>query len=356
MATMKENDGHKYAFVSGLPLHAKSRFNNHSFSHSCAQARTRRCEIARVSPRRAILRRAAHMSAVGDASLVEAVKAVLRSEFMNEDITRVLDSFSKAVSGQTLEKGEGSTIHQRASSFVDGLDASPFIEDFSDAYKWVSHVERNWTRIRDELERVTAVGDLQERGNNVWAPPVVEAANAYGPEWRTLVLQDRVWDDVNTKLFPDTTAILRDETADVPCIEAFFARQAPDSGIKLHTDDCNFIMTMHLGLTVPTGLSWIEVGGERRYWEDGKALVFNTSFFHQTMNESTDQDRIVLLLRFWHPGLTLVERKALQFLFHLIEDPETHPAVLASMENMEAGKSKSGKKKGRAPSGRGFAK
>lgn len=290
-----------------------------------------------------------------EVSLADAVKHALKREFKNNKIDRILDSFSDAVSGRTLENNEGTPMHQRATSFIDGLEATPFIDDFTGEYQWVQHLEKNWTYIRDELLDVTARDDLAEKGNNVWAPPVVEAANTYGPDWRTLVLQDRVWDPINTKLFPVTTGILRDDEAEVPSIEAFFARQAPETGIKLHTDECNFILTMHLGLTVPQDKSWIEVGGQRRYWEDGKVLVFNTSFYHQTMNESTDQDRIVLLLRFWHPQLSAIERKALQYLFSLIDDPDNNLNVIRAKNELDQNR-RLGRTRRQSTSARGFGK
>ena len=34
----------------------------------------------------------------------------------------------------------------------------------------------------------------------------------------------------------------------------------------------------------------------------------DTSFIHSTYNDSKDQDRYVLIVRFWHPELTLHER------------------------------------------------
>lgn len=52
--------------------------------------------------------------------------------------------------------------------------------------------------------------------------------------------------------------------------------------------------------------SWIIVGGENRVWENGKTLIFDTSFTHETWNDG-ETDRYVLLLRFWHPGLTRKE-------------------------------------------------
>jgi hypothetical protein len=42
-----------------------------------------------------------------------------------------------------------------------------------------------------------------------------------------------VWDETNTKLFPETTKLLRD--LGVPAIEAFFARMMPNSVTKAHT-------------------------------------------------------------------------------------------------------------------------
>lgn len=290
-----------------------------------------------------------------EVSVVEGVRHALKAQFIGEDIRRVIDSFNNALSGDVLERDAGKPEHQRAASYVDGLDAIPFIEDFSGSFQWVTHLENNWVAIRDELVSVTSQKDLLAKGNNVWAPPVVEAANSYGPDWRTLVLQDRMWDSINTKLFPKTTEILQDPSAKVPSVEAFFARQAPNTGIKLHTDDCNFIMTVHLGLSVPPQQSWIEVGGQRRYWRDGKALVFNTSFYHQTMNESTEQNRTVLLLRVWHPGLTIVERSALQYLFELIEDPDSHPDVQSAMSKLKQPKDSRPNIARRAPA-KGFGK
>lgn len=292
-----------------------------------------------------------------EVSVVDTILRALENEFEGRDVSRVSQSFRDIIQGNILEVDKDTENHQRASSFVRGLDASPFCHDLDTDYKWVRHLEDNWETILNELKQVTHQEDIEQKGNNIWVPPVVEAANAYGPDWRTLVLQDRVWDPVNTKLFPKTTEILQDKDFDVPSVEAFFARQAPDTGIKLHTDDCNFILTMHLALSAPKQQSWIEVAGQRRYWENGKALVFNTSFFHQTMNESKDEDRMVLLIRFWHPQLTQNEREALSFLFQAIDDPDGNPAVVKATRQLQTEASRVSGKRSNRPSrsgGRGF--
>ncbi len=133
---------------------------------------------------------------------------------------------------------------------------------------------------------------------------------------------------------------------------AFFARQAKGgTGIELHTDDCNFILTAHLLLDVPpeSESCWIEVAGERRYYDEpGKLLIFDTSYFHRTRNESPSQDRTVLLIRFWHPGLTTVERCALRFLFEAISNPSLAKTVLDNRRMERVARRERG--------GRGFGK
>jgi aspartyl/asparaginyl beta-hydroxylase (cupin superfamily) len=51
------------------------------------------------------------------------------------------------------------------------------------------------------------------------------------------------------------------------------------------------------------------VGDTKYEWKNGKAVIFDTSILHSTGNTS-DKERYVLLIRFWHPQLTLPEQKA----------------------------------------------
>jgi aspartyl/asparaginyl beta-hydroxylase (cupin superfamily) len=41
----------------------------------------------------------------------------------------------------------------------------------------------------------------------------------------------------------------------------------PKSGIKPHSDKNNFIITFHVGLDVPEGECYIQVGNEKHYWK-----------------------------------------------------------------------------------------
>lgn len=306
---------------------------------------------------------------IASVSTGDAVVHSIEKKFAHGDISRVIDSFQSALSGKTLEQNEGEPNHQRATSFLSGLPpAEPFLDATHPDYQWCRDLESRYDEIIAEFKQVTSQPEeeLVEKGTNVWAPPVVEAANAYGPDWKTLVLQDRKWDETNMKLFPLTSNIVKQ--CNVPSVEVFFAKQKAGTGIKLHTDDCNFILTMHLGLVVPKNdKSWIRVGGVKQPWRDGKALVFDTSFFHETMNEDEEVDRYVLLIRFWHPKMTAHEIDAMSYLFELIEDPDKHPDIIEAKRYLQYleyqqlpfeddGKKKKQKPSARSSPARGFGK
>lgn len=125
------------------------------------------------------------------------------------------------------------------------------------------HPAQQCPRIQKELAAYRAPEAeeaLKQKGTRIWSAAAREEAIAYGPNWRTLVLQDRSrWSEENAALFPETVRIVKESGC--PSVEVFFARQAPGSGIKPHSDGCNFILTSHLGLDVPEGQCWLKARG-----------------------------------------------------------------------------------------------
>ena len=74
--------------------------------------------------------------------------------------------------------------------------------------------------------------------------------------------------------------------------------------INPHYAPTNLRLTAHLGLKVPSGAGCrIRVGREWRGWKQGKVLLFDDSFEHEVENLGTAEARVVLLIRFFHPGL-----------------------------------------------------
>lgn len=250
----------------------------------------------------------------------KVIRAAFEAAFGPEmrGVERVWDSFERLRRGEEFRKDWPELGEQRANSYVEGLRAEPFpdLNAEDGGYAWLLALEAKAARVRDEFGRVALGSDgkstekkrkmkkksrLEKEGNSVWVPAVRDEAIAYGPDWRTLVLQDRGnWDETNTRLFPETRKII--SSIDAPSVEVFFAKQSPHTGIALHTDNTNFIQTAHLGLEVPpNGQSYIKAGTQTRYWENGRTLACDTSFMHGTYNDS-DMDRYILIVRFWCVG------------------------------------------------------
>ncbi len=62
---------------------------------------------------------------------------------------------------------------------------------------------------------------------------------------------------------------------------------------------------------MPDGDCAIRVGEEVRRWQQGQCLVFDDYFEHEAWNR-TGEDRIVLIVDLWHPGLTATEVRLLE--------------------------------------------
>ena len=197
-------------------------------------------------------------------SLAEAIDASLRHKYDPASISRVMGAWERMVRGEELNApiGSGAKMErQQANSYIEGLGVRYF-HDPLEEHDWARALVDGAPQVSEEFKRVALKGStkLDADGNNVWASLAEvrgDEAASYGPEWRTLGLQDRgIWDPVNTKLFPKTTALLH--SSGVPCVEAFFAKMGANSKIAAHSDGCNFHLTAHLGVDVPEGECWLQ--------------------------------------------------------------------------------------------------
>lgn len=91
----------------------------------------------------------------------------------------------------------------------------------------------------------------------------------------------------------------------------YASRMRGATHIRAHRGPTNLRVRCHLGIQVPDGDCAIRVGEQARRWEDGKCLVFDDHFEHEAWNH-TDEDRIVLIVDMWHPGLSATEVSLLE--------------------------------------------
>lgn len=74
--------------------------------------------------------------------------------------------------------------------------------------------------------------------------------------------------------------------------------------------------------------AWIEVAGEKREWDTGRAFVFDPSFLHRTHNP-TSEERVILNVDIWHPGLADVEIRAIERVCEFVEQWNARTGIFA---------------------------
>jgi beta-hydroxylase len=93
-------------------------------------------------------------------------------------------------------------------------------------------------------------------------------------------------------LCPKTVELLNG----IPAVKgAMFALLDPHSHLNPHRDPFAGSMRYHLGLVTPNSdACFISVDGERYFWKDGEAVLFDETYIHFVEN-NTDETRIILL-------------------------------------------------------------
>jgi len=81
----------------------------------------------------------------------------------------------------------------------------------------------------------------------------------------------------------------------IPSIKgAMFASLPPAGKLVRHRDPYAGSLRYHLGLATPNSPAcYIEVDGQRYFWRDGEAVVFDETFIHHAENQ-TDEQRVIL--------------------------------------------------------------
>ncbi|KAJ1483404.1 Aspartyl/Asparaginyl beta-hydroxylase-domain-containing protein [Baffinella frigidus] len=243
----------------------------------------------------------------------QLIGPLLQTEFPPSEIERVM-GFIKYSTKQlplpddiVLDKWRP---HEDIHAFMAGIPATQF-RDTSNV-PFIQELEANYEAIALEFEAL--VKDPRASFQSV-------TSMNYDSGWKTLVLYfngHRI-EGFPYETCPITTAIL--DKVPVAGRIAGFNRQKPNSGIPLHSDGNNMWLTCQMGIKVPKGQkAWIRVGDETRRWTEGKCLLYDTTFEHETFNESEEEERVVLHIDFWNfLDLSPTEVKAMQRVYELRE-------------------------------------
>lgn len=167
-----------------------------------------------------------------------------------------------------------------------GVRARPYAD--LDHFLELVEVTSQWQMIRDEALKLFDEGYIRaaERYNDIGFNSFFRTG------WKRFYL--KWYGDFlpsASALCPRTTELL----AKIPCINAaMFTVLPPGSRLGAHRDPFAGSLRYHLGLVTPNSPDcYIEVDGERYYWKDGEAVVFDETYIHHAENR-TDTTRVIL--------------------------------------------------------------
>lgn len=261
------------------------------------------------------------LSSREDALFWEMIPSLIVSKFpsaSDTDLKRVAD-FLMHTLNPTLPKDDNEPPNewrptQELHAYMPGvgLPRVPFLDTSKLALCRL--LEENYETILQEYRALVEDGK-EDRFQSV-------TSLNYEAGWKTLVLfyNGHRIPKFPYHLCPVTTRIL--ETVPIGGRIAGFNRQAPNSGIPLHTDGNNMWLTCQMGIQIPQGddKAYIRVGPETRYWSNGKCLLYDTTFVHETRNDSLEEERIVLHLDFFNTlSMSDLEIKVMQYIYEIRE-------------------------------------
>ena len=253
------------------------------------------------------------------------------------------------VARMAVASGLWSTWLQRPPHLVAGIRSMPWWD--KRAFAWCGLLERNYAAIRAEVvelrrtpanftpvggraahdHTLVATGDWREfplLGNGKryddncarcpvtaqtmqHVPPAVELAISGGGETLFSTLKVRVCTICICLRLPMLCGLVC-AASSIPLAHALTcvfvcALAQPGTHLRPHCGSTNTRLTCHLGVIVPSGCS-IRCGEEWREWKEGECIVFDDSWEHEVMHQG-DEDRVVLLINFWHPDLPDDQKK-----------------------------------------------
>jgi beta-hydroxylase len=169
------------------------------------------------------------------------------------------------------------------------VPTTPFMR--AEDLAWTRPLEDDWQAIRRELDGVLMYRDSLPAFHEING----DATTIRDDRWKSYFFYGfGVRSEANCRRCPRTAELI----ARVPGMTtAFFSILGPGARLPAHRGPWKGFLRYHLGLIVPEPADrcWIEVGGERTHWREGRGLLFDDTYEHQVANE-TEGTRVVLFL------------------------------------------------------------
>ena len=164
-------------------------------------------------------------------------------------------------------------------------------------FPWVAEVEREWLKIRKELDDIMQHKDELPSFHEIMSELKTITQDEH---WKTYFLASYGHESKeNSRRCPETTRILKK----IPgMITAFFSILSPNKHIPAHKGPYNGVLRYHLGLIVPEPREKcrVRVDNEVTHWNEGDSLIFDDTYYHEVWND-TSGHRVVLFVDFVRP-------------------------------------------------------
>jgi beta-hydroxylase len=164
-------------------------------------------------------------------------------------------------------------------------------------FPWAADIEKEWTLIRAELDRVLTRKDELPGFHEILNEVRTISTDR---NWKTFVLYGYgSVSEEGVRACPETWRILQK----IPGLKAaMFSIFEPGKHLKPHRGPYNGVLRLHLGLKVPEPRDKIAIRVLDRvcHWDEGKVLIFDDAYEHEAWNHS-DDTRVVLFVDFVKP-------------------------------------------------------
>ena len=200
------------------------------------------------------------------------------------------DDLARALFANAVSRGIWHDTMQRpVSYYIPGLASRPWYNP--EEFPFTTVLREGYEDIKKELLRIYGGRLFSQEAEN---------RNSYNLDgnWKTLVIKDLyAYTDIAKEHFPQTIQWL--EKCDQVFLLVKFSAIDPGTHIRPHSGPSNERLRSHLTL-VHSGGARFRVGDEWRTWEEGKVLIFDSSWEHEVIHDGTDR-RVVMMLDIWHP-------------------------------------------------------
>jgi len=152
-------------------------------------------------------------------------------------------------------------------------------------------LEENFDQIRAEYNRIIKRYDDLAPFQKI-SPHQTYISN--DDRWKLFFLKGAgLWFQRNCREMPATANIIRKHAY---VISAYISILGPRKKLNPHAGPYSGVLRLHLALDIPDPRKcYIDVGGERGYWEEGKCILFDDTYEHTATN-NTDELRAVLFM------------------------------------------------------------